>query len=376
MNTRRLPLLRQSHIAAVLLGICAVSACADDQPKPPAPPVAKPAEKPVAKPSVPATKPPSESELRATITKGLGFLAKEGEAWMTTKDCNGCHHMPEMLWSHREAKLRGFDVDQEKFDEWLGWADEHSKDKKPGLEMMALMKLALPGRPAPELTKIILADQKPDGSWKPAGQFADMQKRGAPDAQGSATRLFLLALATPAEHAASDDAQAARAEGATLFETARTNAAAFLAKKDAPTSTESLVFRTLYARSLGKPEDADALRGEILKQQRGDGGWSSFIGENMSDPLATGQVLYALHAEAADPRTAEAIARAQLWLCKTQREDGSWPIDITHISKMDRSATAKAKSFKDATAIYTYFGSGWATIGLLQSVPVKAESAK
>ena len=106
-------------------------------------------------------------------------------------------------------------------------------------------------------------------------------------------------------------------------------------------------------------------------QQRGDGGWSSFIGENMSDVLATGQVLYALHAPASDPGTAEAIARAQRWLLKTQRDDGSWPVDITHISKMDRSAPAKAKSFKEATAIYAYFGSGWATIGLLRSVPLK-----
>ncbi|MEO6787158.1 MAG: hypothetical protein ABI318_13590 [Chthoniobacteraceae bacterium] len=367
MKPRHLPL----RLAALLLGICLTSARAEDAPKPAAPPAAKPA---VAKPIAPPTKPPSEAELRATITKGLGFLAKEGEAWMTTKDCNGCHHMPEMLWSFREAKLRGFDVDQAKFDEWLAWAEDHSKDKKPGTEMMALMKLALPDRPMPELTKLILAEQKPDGSWKPAGQFSGMQKRGAPDAQANSTRVFLLALATP--QAASADAQSAQAEAATLSGTARAKAAAVLAKKDAPTSTESLVFRTLDARSLGKPADTDALRAQIISQQRGDGGWSSIIGENMSDPLATGQVLYALQPSAVDPKTAEAIARAQLWLVKTQREDGSWPIDYTHISKLDRSAPAKAKSVKDVTMIYTYFGAGWATIGLLQAVPLKSESAK
>ena len=354
MNAR----LLQLRLAAVLLGICAMPVRAGDTPKSPA--------QTAAKPSAPAPKPPSESELRATITKSLGFLAKDGEAWMAAKDCNGCHHMPELLWSHREAALRGFDVDRQKFDEWLAWADARANDKKDGLEMLALMKLAIPGRPSPEITAVLLAEQKPDGSWKPAGQFADMQKRGTPDAQANATRLLLLALATP--HA--------QPEAAAQLETARTKAAALLAKKDAPTSTESLVFRTLYSRSLGETKDADALRGQILGQQRGDGGWSSFIGENMSDPLATGQVLCALHGPAPDPRTAGAIARAQLWLVKTQREDGSWPIDITHISKMDRSAAAKAKSFADATAIYTYFGSGWATIGLLQSVPLKPEAVK
>jgi len=261
-----------------------------------------------------------------------------------------------MLWSHREAKLRGFVVDQAKFDEWLAWADERSKNKGPGLEMLALMKLALPDRPSPELTKIILAEQKPDGSWKPAGQFAGMQKRGEADAQANSARVFLLALAKPET---SSDADAALKK-----------AAAYLAKKDAPTAAESLVFRTLYARGAGKPEGVAALRDQILKQQRGDGGWSSIIGENMSDPLATGQVLYALQPDVSEPGVAAAIARAQRWLVKTQDADGSWPIDVTHISKVDRSAPEKAKSFKDATMIYTYFGAGWATIGLLQSVPL------
>ena len=341
MNARLLPL----RLAAVLLGICAMSVRADDKPKPSAPP----------------TKPPSESELRATITRGLGFLAKDGEVWMETKDCNGCHHLPEMLWSHREAKLRGFEIDQKKFDEWLAWADERSKNIKPGTEMVALMKLALPDRPAPELTKTIVADQQPDGSWKPAGQFT-AQKRGG-DAQANSTRIFLLALATP--DAASPEAEAARAK-----------AAVFLAKKDTPASIESLVFRTLYARRTGATADADAARAQLLKLQRGDGGWSYIIGENMSDAHATGQALLALQPDAADAKTAEGIARAQHWLVKTQREDGSWPSDFTRISKGDRSAPEKAKSAKDATMIYTYFGSGWATIGLLQGVPLKPEAAK
>lgn len=302
-------------------------------------------------------KPPDEAKLRGTISKGLGFLAKEGEQWMEDKNCNSCHHLPELLWSHREATLRGFAVDQKRFDEWLSWAVERATDKKPGLEEAALMILALPERPAPELTKLLAGDQKPDGTWHPAGQFATMQKRGAPDAQAHSTRLSLIALATPKP--APPEAEAARAK-----------AAAPLQKMGKPTSMESLAFRLVYARRFGKPEEADPLRAEILKLQRGDGGWSSYIGENQSDPLATGQALYALQPLAADPRTAEAIARAEHWLVGIQRDDGSWPIDITHISKTDRSAPAKAKSFRDATHIYTYWGSGWATIGLLQAVPL------
>lgn len=303
-------------------------------------------------------KPPSEAELRATITKGLSFLSKGGDNWMTDKNCNSCHHMPVLLWSHREAKARGFAIDQTKFDDWLTWSIERATDKKPGLEEASLMILAMPERSAPALTQLLATEQKPDGTWNPAGQFASMQKRGTPDAIANSTRLNLLALATLKEAAPQSDA-------------AHLKANALLQKKDTPTSMESLVFRTQFARRFGKPEEAKALVNDIVKQQRGDGGWSSFIGENMSDVLATGQVLYALQPSASEQTIADAIARAQHWLLKAQGNDGSWPIDISHISKMDRSAPAKAKSFKDATSIYTYWGSAWATIGLLQGVPVK-----
>ncbi|MBX7208777.1 MAG: hypothetical protein K1X78_10725 [Verrucomicrobiaceae bacterium] len=311
----------------------------------------------------PPVKPPTEAELRATITRGLGFIAKAGDQWMEEKSCNSCHHIPLLLWGHREAKRRGFAVDQPKFDEWRAWAAERAADKKPGLEEAALMILALPERPAPELVKLLAADQQTDGTWKPAGQFSTMQMRGAADAQANATRLSLIALAT-APSAANES------------EAAHQKAGIVLQKKDAPTSMESMVFRALFARRGGKPEEAGTLTKDIIKQQRGDGGWSSFIGENMSDPLATGQVLHLLQGSASDGASADAIARAQHWLLKTQRDDGSWLSDITHISKIDRSAPARAKSFKDATEIYHYWGSAWATIGLLQGMPVREAGAR
>jgi hypothetical protein len=351
MNKTR-HLTSQLVLMMVALTICH----AEDKTAPAASP-AEAAKSTPAKTAAPVP-PPSEAELRAGLTKSLGFLAREGEEWMTSKNCNGCHHLPELLWSHREAGQRGFAVDAKKYEEWLAWAVERATDKRPGLEEAALMILALPERPAPALTKLLTTEQKPDGSWTPAGQFSGMQKRGAGDAQANTLRLNLIALATP-QHAA------AESEGA------RTKAAAMLQKKDTPSTMEALVFRTLYARRFGKPEEAGALIKDIVKRQRGDGGWSYILGENMSDVLATGQVLYVLQEKTADPPTANAIARAQHWLLQTQRADGSWPIDITHISQNDRSSPAKAKSFKDATGIYTYWGSSWATMGLLQGVPVK-----
>jgi hypothetical protein len=306
---------------------------------------------------------PDQAKLRAAITKSLGFLDKEGDAWMGEHDCNGCHHMPELLWSHREAKRRGFAIDEKLFKEFVEWANSHAKNTGPGREMTAFMKLAMPEDPAPELTKLILQGQQNDGSWKPAGQLADMQRWGKEDAAGNSARLFLLALATQ-----ETDRDA--------MEEARKKAAALIAKNDAATSVETLVIQTMYARRFGSPEEAKALRGKVLRLQQVDGGWASVIGEGTSDPLATGQALYILQDtlddfhETLDGSSATAIADAQRWLLTRQREDGSWPIDITRISKIDRSAPAKSKSLKDATGIYTYWGCAWATIGLLQGVPV------
>ena len=299
---------------------------------------------------------PDQAQLRAAITKSLGFLQKEGDAWMGEHDCNGCHHMPELLWSHREAKRRGFAIDEKLFKEFVEWANSHAKDVGPGREMTALMKLAMPEEPAPELTKLILQGQQKDGSWKPAGQFATMQRRGEQDATGNSARLFLLALATQ-----ETDRDAT--------EEARRKAAALTAKIDPATSMETLVVRALYARRFGPADEAKALREEVLKLQHADGGWASVIGEETSDSLATGQALYMLQ-QAPDEASAIAVGAAERWLLTRQRDDGGWSIDITRVSKIDRSAPAKSKSLKDATGIYTYWGSAWATIGLLQGVPV------
>lgn len=298
---------------------------------------------------------PDEAQLRASVIKSLAYLDKEADTWMNEKTCNGCHHMPELLWSHREAKRRGFAIDPKMYDEFVDWSYSHSK-VSAGLEMVALLKLAMPDKPAPELTDIIVKAQQPDGSWKTGGQLADMQRRGPHDATSNSARLFVLALATqPADRAVTD--------------TARAKAAAVFAKEEPAKSTETLVYRALYAQRFGPPDDLAVLRTELLKLQHRDGGWSYIIGQEVSDSLATGEALYLLQ-QAPDATSADAVIRAQAWLLSHQREDGGWDIDITKISKVDRSASDKSKSLKAATGIYTFWGSAWATIGLVQGFPV------
>lgn len=369
--------MNAQRFLARLLGVALVMTCyvcfADDTAKPAAPSPSAPAA-PAAKPAVAANpaeaaknakpakapepvKPPDEAKLRATLTKSLGFLAKENEAWMEEKGCNSCHHLPELIWTHREAKRRGFPVDQKKFDEWVAWANNEAPKKAGGSQEAAFLLLANPEQPAPDTIKTVAAEQRPNGSFPGQGQFSGAQQRGGADADATTLRVFLLALASAPDAKAEADAALAKA-------------APLLQKKDTPTTVESQVFRILFAERFGKTQEAEALRAQILKLQRGDGGWSYIIGANQSDPWATGEALYVLHASS-DPKTADAVARAQNWLVSQQGEDGSWPLGFSYISKGDRSGPEKAKSRKDATRIYTAFATDWATLGLLQAIPVK-----
>lgn len=278
---------------------------------------------------------------------------------MTDKNCNTCHHLPELLWSHREARLRGFAIDQVKFDAWYAWAESRTKDISPGMEQAAFMLLAMPQQPPKDAIKLIQAGQQPDGAWKHAGQFVG-QRREAAEVKANSARIFLLALATQADQ--------------TATAAARTKAAAIVGEQAPAKSIETPVFRLLYAQRFGTAAEVNAQRDEILTQQHADGGWAWAIGEPHSDALGTGQVLYAL-SHLADTATHAASVRAQQWLMSIQGADGSWLTDITRISKTDRSAPAKAKSLKDATAIYQYYGTAWATIGLLHGVPVTATTS-
>lgn len=302
--------------------------------------------------------PPAEGrQIYEALSKGLSFLTREGDAWMNEKNCNACHHMPLLAWSYREAKTRGISVDGGMAREILSWSKEHAKDTRSGPEAAALLRIAIGHEASPEMVKSLVDLQLPDGSWKPGQQFVSMQRRDAPEATENSAHLILLALAAqPADGTA---AEAARARAAEFFGK----------KKDATNkSIETLVFSALYAHRCGQPEEMAGLREQILRQQHPDGGWGWVIGEPKSDPLATGEVLYFLR-QVPDDVGLAAIIRAESWLVSQQREDGSWPIDFTRISKLDRSKPEKAASFKAATGIYTFWGSAWATIGLLQGLP-------
>lgn len=279
---------------------------------------------------------------RRAVERSLPFIEQKGVQWMRDRKCSSCHHVTFMIWSHREALERGFAVDRKKLAEWTDWAVDFSLTSKRtkdgglnggGLDTLAQLLLARkPGDPAdPKLVELLLGMQKPEGFWPADGQLPS-QRRPKDETDEASTRWVLHALQTlgPEDEARKE---------------AREKSEAWLAGRAPGQSNESLALAVLLSRS-------EPLLKELLARQNEDGGWSWMKGE-ASDALATGQTLYVLGqlGTAADP-----IARARGFLVRTQKEDGSWKVPST-----------KAKPKDDS--ISSYWGTAWAAIGILRSLP-------
>jgi hypothetical protein len=185
---------------------------------------------------------------------------------------------------------------------------------------------------AREFADLILGMQKPEGSWDPGGQLPS-QRRPRAETDEATTRWVVLSLQSLGPE---DEARRA----------AREKAIAWLAEKKPGKSIEPLALALVMSQS-------ESLLKELLSRQNSDGGWGWLSGE-ASDALATGQVLYAL--SLAGAKSDETIRRAWNFLVTTQGADGSWQVPSTKPKSKDLSMAA-------------YWGTAWAAIGLLRTLP-------
>jgi hypothetical protein len=277
-----------------------------------------------------------------TIERGLNFLQQDAVKWRQEKNCSTCHHGTMTMWVQLEAKSRGFAVKPDELQENVRWAKERimeradlPRDTRAGWSMvntpaiyLAIMAHAVPGQDA------ISADD--------LKQFFESDE--------VATRLAYLALA-PQAGSAADDTHAIQASLA--------RADAWLREQPPTDTTQAAVLRLVMKQQADAPvnELKQGIDG-LLSQQNSDGGWSQIKG-GASDAYATGQVLYALSVIAVSPET-DGVKNAVAFLVRTQRDDGSWPMT---------KRTHPGETPTQNVIPITYFGSAWATLGLLRCVP-------
>jgi hypothetical protein len=308
-------------------------------------------------PPAPPAPPPTAADVRASVERGLPYIEKAGQAWLKERKCIACHHGAFMLWSHNEARQRGFAIDAKKMDEWtaqvltvyLNDRANFEKNKGGQVESTGVLLAQLGYAPTDDRTTEMLRDarnfilkaQKPDGSWNYAGQGQD---RPAAEANETTTMWAFVALSS-----LKDDDEA--------LKTSRDLARAWLEKNKTGEGNEALVLRFVLEQKFGAAERAKALLNELISRQNADGGWS-WSKKRDSDPFATGQSLYALGLAGRggdDP----AVQKAWKYLVRSQRPDGSW-----------FAPTKKASGGND---ISSYWGTTWAVMGMIKTLPVKPE---
>jgi hypothetical protein len=321
----------------------------------------------------PKKKAPTESvnprRVQTAAERGLAFLVNDAEKWRKERKCATCHHGTMTVWALSEAKNRGYSIPGDTAKETAKWAKERlekidkPRDPRPGWKMvntpaiyLALMARAVPGQEAvstKELQQIaghLLRHQEADGAW--AWSSAPAKNRPPPyfESDEVATMLAYMALgphvpANSKEHSAARDCRA--------------KASLWLKKVEPSDSTQAAALRLLVkvwdgtsAKDLAPDID------RFMRIQNEDGGWGQLPGR-ASDPYATGQALYVLSL-AGVKGDRKGVARSMAFLVSTQKEDGSWPMN----PRAHPGASPAAN-----TIPITYFGSAWATLGLMRWAP-------
>jgi hypothetical protein len=306
---------------------------------------------------------------RKAVERGLAFLQADAAKWRKERKCASCHHGTMTVWALSEARSRGYPVEDETFRDVTKWTKERlanidkPRDTRPGWSMvntpatyLALMALAVPTQDAispDELRRIaghLLEHQEADGSW--AWSSAPAKNRPPPVFESDEV-VTLLAYMDLGPKVSTD-----RTEGSPARD-GRSRAAAWLEKQKPGVSTQARALQLFRDVRAGKSQaELEPGIARLLGLQREDGGWGQERGL-ASDAYATGQALYFLSLAGVSRERAE-VRRAVGFLATYQREDGSWP--------MTSRAHPGATPMTNPVPI-TYFGSAWATLGLMRSLP-------
>ncbi len=313
------------------------------------------------------------SPARSAIDRSLSFLQRDAVKWRQEKNCSTCHHGTMTLWVQLEAKSRGFAVKPEELEENTRWVKERimervdlPRDARPGWSMvntpsiyLAIMANVVPDQnaiSAEDLERIsghFLRHQEENGAWI----WSSAPPKNTPppffESDEVATRLTVLAL-TPRAASSSADALAIRAS--------LSKAEKWLREEPPTDTTQASVMRLAMAlQTTAASEEVNRQVEGLRKSQNADGGWSQ-IRERSSDAYATGQVLYVLSL-AGVLQEDETIRKAIDYLIATQQNDGSWPMT---------KRTHPGETPTENMIPISYFGSAWATLGLLRYETVQS----
>src|ERR1700691_1543004 len=51
-------------------------------------------------------------QVHQTVDRAIGYMQTECAAWLNTRKCAACHHVPMPLWALSEAERQGYAIDK------------------------------------------------------------------------------------------------------------------------------------------------------------------------------------------------------------------------------------------------------------------------
>ena len=319
--------------------------------------------------------PTAPQKARATVERGLAFLKKDAAKWRTEHGCATCHHGTMTVWALSEAQSRGYAVSAETLADTVRWTKDQfiprfskPRDTRPGWNLVSqpalylgMMSQNLPILSRDEVNQIArhIADhQEEDGAW-----ILGPPANAAPPVWESREVVALLASLAREPYVPADPKKAAEARAS------REKAVAWLSQAKPTDTTQAAALRLLLnVRTTTDEKQIKARIDDLLNRQNADGSWSQ-IKELAGDAYATGQALYVLSFAGVKNDRPE-IRRAVSFLVATQRDDGSWPMT----SRNHPGVKATRNPIRNPVPI-TYFGSAWASLGLVRTVPTVPDTA-
>src|SRR6516225_3636014 len=322
-------------------------------------------------------------QVHQTVDRAVEYLQTESAAWLSTRRCAACHHVPMPLWALGEAERQGYAIDKnfvaDTTESLLGSRDKlmaskifpnpaDPPDPRPqgrGLNM-GLPFLAVAAQSLPALTEgqkqslkliaeEIVQKQQPNGSWE---FFATLRRPPINETQTTDAAWIILAL----QGETGPDAPKAQRE-------ALAKGMAWLGAAGRSDLHQEKALKVLLGVRSGKPRKAlKPTIVELLALQRADGGWSQTVPGWKSDAFATGQTLYVLALAGLTAERPE-IRRGIDFLLATQKPDGSWPM-------LSRATPDGSPGSAKLLTPITCSAASWATLGLARLVPKERPAPK
>ncbi len=344
---------RRCSLTVFLLSLCLSNVALADEP-----------------PSVPSA---TRQQVEQTIERAIGYIQTESAAWLKTRKCAACHHVPMPIWALSEAERQGYPINKkfvtEVTESLLGSKDRllaskifpnpaDPPDPRPqgrglniGLPFLAVAARSLPSLEKGEkqslslIAEEIVKKQQPDGSWE---FFPTLRRPPINESQTTDAAWIIMALEGETGPDAPESHRAALSKAIAWLDAAKPSAL-----------HQDKALKVLMGVRSGKPRDSlQTTIDELLALQRADGGWSQTVPDPKSDAFATGQTLYVLSLAG---YTAEkpGIKRAINFLVATQTPDGSWPM-------ISRSTPNGEPGSATLLTPITCAASSWATLGLVR----------